>query len=411
MKRLVVLLVVACAGAPRPVPGPAPQELGVEGPRDPALDCVAAQLTDPPDPARYREVLPLGCGSPLYPIAARVVAAKDARAAVDDMRKLLLSPAAPIAIGTAKRGDRVAIVIATKLVELERTHDGIRGHVLANIDNVAVVTSTAAGIEQKPVELRDGAFEVSLAGLNDADVELAIVDGRELGPMARVRVGHGSPLFAAEGTLLVKANAARAHLGLAPLRGIAGLGSCDGPLPGTIEGVEIAAARCHDVPYSDEHLLAIQATYSPLMQGRLLDGDAALFEIGKRDHAAGFRVLRRFDDKVDRARVLAQLRDRWPGLAAHPAPAGALAKVLGAWSESGKPLAPEPFQPALELIAKSWSPAPRYYAALLTSRELDVALARLAPDTTPVAADAEVVHARGPDGAMYHLIAVIFATP
>lgn len=383
---------------------------------DPALDCIARKLGHEPKASRYRGELAIACGTPLLPIDARFVPARELVAAVADMRKALAADV-PAAIGIAHDGDHVMVVLAARLVELEPFAPGartIRGRVTMPFTKIGALVASARGVERAAVTYADGAFSLP-APAGDADVELVIIDGREEGPLARVRVGEGSPLFSREGSLLARTNAARGKLGLPPLRASSPLGECK-DVPARVGDVDVTdRAHCHWAPHITIDELASEALYSPLIQLQLVGTRAALLEFGERDGGAGLRVLEQFETlspEIGRARVLASLRARWPELAEHPAAAGLLDEPVQAWIDNGDyTVAPPAASARLEDIAAHWTPGGHYYSLVVTSRDLDTALARLAPDARPFAVDFAFRQVRDRDGAMRHVLAIVLALP
>ncbi|HTL37433.1 MAG TPA: hypothetical protein VL326_30070 [Kofleriaceae bacterium] len=384
---------------------------------DPALDCVAEKLDGTPDPARYRNELPIECGSPLFVVDARLTAPDRLAATVDDMTRRF-EHRVPIAIGTATHDDELMVVAAARSVELEPFHPGdreISGTLNIRVAKLRAVVSRSTGVTYQDVERHENAFHLATPE-GDADVELVLIVEKETGPLARVRVGKGSPLFATSGSLVERTQAARKKLGLSPL-GVAKIGpdGCRG-VPAKVAGVEVNDhSTCYSIPLLEERFLGDEVAYTPLMQENLLQPAVSVLEIGAISHEVGFRVLRKFEsftDEEGRARVLTRLREQWPELAEQPEPAGKLQAILDAWKASGQPdETADQFKPAMMEVAASWSTQPHYLVMLSTARELDGAIERIVSDVAPKAVAIAYTQARDKRGQMRHLIAVMFAMP
>lgn len=431
MTRLWLLALVACGGAQHPhaqrvvpVAPVATATREAKGPEtalsgftfDPALDCVAQKLGGTIDPARYRNVLPIECGSPLHVVEARLTTAAELQATVADMAKRFIEPV-PLALGTAQSGDKITVVIASRGVDLERFKPGdptIRGTLLINVKTLKALVSTAHGVAIQDVA-RDGASFSIPAPAGDADIEFAIVSGTETGPLALVRVGKGSPLFAGPGDLLTRTNATRAALHLPTVQGATTVGDCKA-IPAKVGDIDVTdRASCYRIVKLGPEYLADEVAYGPVMQAKLLLPDIALLEIGQIDGEAAYRVLRRFEvltPEQGRARVLARLRERWPTLAERATPRGALAGIMDAWAASGQPdETTTQFHPQLMEVAKHWSRQPHFYAALSTSRDLDKTIDQVAPDDTPTEVDIAFEQVRDSRGQMRNLLVVVLSLP
>ena len=424
MKRALLLLVVAC-GSAKPVPPVAkpPPVVFASDVRpapglpdgiaeDRGLDCVAQRSFPTPDPARYRDELALACGSPLYPVDARTVAPADLAAAISDMARRFHDPV-PIVVGMHAEGGRVTVVIAARGIALEPFQLGdreIRGKLLLKVHALQAYVSAADGVHVSDLAVTDGAFAVP-APPGDADVAIAIFDGKDTGPLGRVRVGAGSPLFAAPGALLARTNAARSHLGLPTLAHVPLVGDCSA-LPAQVGGVDVTdKASCYTVPSIDPALLATEAMYSPLMQAKLVMPDAAFVQLGRIGDEAALRILRRFETLTPaqgRARVLAAVRARWPNVQERAAP---LQPVLEQWAATPEPdKSHDEFTNAILHVATAWTRTGHYTYALVTARDLDVGIAAIPMDEEAVFVDVAYTQLRDARGEMRHLIAVVIAT-
>jgi len=423
----LLVLVAACGGSRPAVPAvpaapaapvvfasevqPAPGlPDGIE--EDRALDCVARRSFPVPDPARYRDELALACGSPLYPVDARTVAPGDVAAAVTDMAKRF-TERVPIVVGMHAEGGRVTVVIAARGIAFEPFRPGdreIRGKLLLKVHALQAYVSRADGVHSSDVKLSDGAFAIA-APPDDADVVIAIFDGKDTGPLGRVRIGAGSPLFAAPGALLAKTNAARSHLGLPTLAHVPLVGDCSA-IPAQVGGVDVTdKASCYTVPSLDPALLATETMYSPLMQARLTMPDAAFVQIGRIGDEAALRILRRFEvltPAQGRARVLAAVRARWPNVQERAAP---LQPVLDQWAGTPEPdKSHDDFNDAVLRIATAWTQTGHYSYAIVTSRDLDVGIGLIPMDEEAVAVDVAYTQVRDARGEMRHLIIAVIAT-
>jgi hypothetical protein len=383
---------------------------------DPALDCVAAKLDGNPDPARYRHALPIECGTPLPVVDARLTRSADLATTVADMAKRFTEPV-EIALGTAQHGDQIVVVIAARTVELEPFHTGdreIRGTLRLKVAKLRAVVSRSSGVSFEDVT-RDGdaAFRMP-APEGDADVELVLVVGTETGPLAHVRVGKGSPLFATKGSLAERTAAARSAVGLPVLANSALAAAACKPVPAKVAGVEVNDhSTCYQIPLLDARYLGDEVAYTPLMQENLLHHDAAVLEVGTLGDQIGFRVLRKFEQRSDaegRTEVLARLREKWPELVEKRTPQ--VREVLDAWAASGQQdETAEQFKAPLQQIAARWTTKPHYLVMLTTARELQGAIDRIQSDETPVAVELEYTQVRDKRGEMRHLIAIILAIP
>jgi hypothetical protein len=386
---------------------------------DPALDCVAQKLDGTPDPARYRNALPIECGSPLFVVDARLTAPEDLPATVDDMtRRFNDGVPVPLALGTATHGDELMVVVAARTIELTPFHAGdreIRGTLNIRVAKLRAIVSRSTGVTYEDVDRKENAFRLP-APEGDADVELVLVVNKETGPLGRVRVGKGSSLFATQGSLADRTQAARKQVGLPPLA-LAKLGAdgCRG-VPAQVAGIDVNDhTTCYTIPHLDEQFLGDEVAYTPLMQENLLQPGVAVLEVGTIADQIGFRVLRKFEtltDKDGRARVLARMREWWPALAEQPAPPGKLRAILDAWKATDQPDETADFYKArLMELAATWSTQPHFLVLLTTARELDGAIERISSEDTPMAVDLEYTQVRDKRGQMRHLIAVMFAIP
>ena len=437
MRALVVFAVCGCSStattrAARDTPQPAERDADVvetatRAPRgaqertlvkagfvfDPALDCVARRSGNPPDPRRYHHQLPVRCGSPLYPVDARPVGTSIEAAALE--MKQRFAPGVPLALGV---GNGV-VVVAARLVEIEPLHPGdatLRGKTLVNVVKSDVFVSREDGVTRSPVALENGSFAIPVPA-GPADLEVAIVTTNEAGPLARFRIGHGSPLFGGGGPMAQRANAARARLGLQPLDLVAGVGLCD-QIPARIGGKDVSdKALCYSAPHvTDVDVLANDLGWSPLIQARFLDPSSSFLEVGRVGTSVVVRVTKPFEvlsPAAGRKRILAQYRAWWPGLVERPMPPGALSAVFDTWRRAPD-LSTEPPAAAkaqLDQIAGKWTNTTRYWSALGTSREFEKAIEITRPTERPLAIDAMMIQVRDSKGAMRNLVAVALVLP
>lgn len=389
---------------------------------DPALDCVAEAIAKrapaAPDPAEYRNALPLRCGSPLYVIDAVVVASEGGL--VDALANLDAQHAAMAVVGTADVAGHHAIVVAYRLVELDPVQRAgaakLSGRLRVPADRGRLLISTAQGLAVKPFEIHDGKFEVVTGAPRDATLELTFLAGLVSEPFARLEVGAGSSLFRRDGSLLTRINEARRVIGATPLTKRDALGTCDG-VPPQIDGIDVTdRARCFDMPLIDLDDLAKEIEYRPLLQDVLLTKNASLIEIAaspRPQRSVKVRVLMRFETlspEAARGRVLELLHERWPQAVERRL--DGLADVVDRWSKDPDVFGSSAtYKPALDQIAAKWTRTPTYYDGLAAARDLETAVGMLKPDTTPVAVDAAVVQVRGKDGAMLNAIGVVFELP
>ena len=161
--------------------------------------------------------------------------------------------------------------------------------------------------------------------------------------------------------------------------------------------------------------LAREVAYRPMLLHRLLEPAVTTLELSEEKGAVSARALRRFEvlaPDAGRRRVIAALRERWPDLREQLAPRDALAEILAEWAPSAEPgPSAVAFKPRLDRIAGAWTRTKRFYTALVTGRDVEAALAMIQPESPPRAVDAALVQVRGPDGAMWHLIAVTLEMP
>ncbi|HSN29863.1 MAG TPA: hypothetical protein VLT45_26430 [Kofleriaceae bacterium] len=361
---------------------------------------------------RYRDELALACGSPLYPVDARTVPSGELAATVAEMSQRFAANV-PVVVGTHAEGGRVTVVIAARGIAFEPFHPGdreIRGRLLLKVHALQAYVSSADGVHVSDIALAGGAFHIP-APAEDADVVIAIFDGRDTGPLGRVRVGAGSPLFTSPGALLARTNAARRHLGVPTLAHVPLVGDCSA-IPAQVGGTDVSdKASCYLVPSLDEALLASAAMYSPLMQAKLIAPDAALLQIGRIGEEAALRVLRRFETLTPaegRARVLAALRARWPNASERPA---SLQPVLDHWAASREPDKTHgDFKDEIAHVAAGWTPTGHFAYALATARDLDTAIAEIPTDGEAAFVDVAYTQVRDARGEMRHLIAAVVAT-
>jgi hypothetical protein len=260
----------------------------------------------------------------------------------------------------------------------------------------------------------DGKFAFDISQRTDADVELVGVDPTDKTNLvlARFRIGEGSPLFAVRGTLLERANAARAHVGLAPLLSSSTLGSCD-DIAARVSGVDVTdVATCQQIQSTWSEVLSRQIAYSPSFQSSLLIRRAAVLEYGARDASTvSYRLLNRFEQLSPTAlhsHVMMKLRDRWPSIVEHQVPHDALDVATLA---AGKP--PIDLNPVLEAklqkIGNTWSETHHAYVTVVSSRDLQAAVNLIDPDETPYEVAFSAKQVRGSDGAMYQVIAIVLS--
>jgi hypothetical protein len=373
-----------------------------------------------PDPARYRNALPVRCGSPLYVVRAQLVADDAALVAAADAFEREVPSSATLVLGVAAAGRRRAVVFARRLVDLDRVARAgaakLSGHLLAKAKTGRMLISTARGLTSKPFEISDGRFELETGGPRDATIELVYTVGQVGKPFARVELGGGSPLFRRDGSVMTRINEARRVVGARPLVRRDQVGGCDF-VPPQIDGIDVTdRARCFHVPVLELDDLADEIAYRPLVQDVLLTRAASLVEIAAAAHpepAIDMRVLMQFEamaPEAARQRVLELLRARWPQLVERKA--DGLPAVVEAWSRDPDVFASSAkYKPALDQVAATWTKTKTYYDALTTARDLETALALVKPDVTPTAADAAVVQVRGKGGAMLHAIAVVLELP
>ena len=441
----LVIAVVACGPrAPRPTPQPPeppPAERYTTGSRaatsevertlaartillDPALDCVARAVAmkapAAPNPAQYRNALPVRCGSPFYVVRARLVADDAALLAAVDAFEREVPSTAQLVLGIAMVGSQRAVVMARRLVELEPVSRSsapvIAGHLLRGPTAGRMLISTAAGLVTKPFEIHEGRFSVETGAPRDATIELAFLAGQTSEPFARIEIGAGSSLFRRDGSLMTRIGEARTAIGAAPLQRRDAVGTCD-RIPPQIDGIDVTdRARCFDLPLLDLDDVADEIAYRPLLQDVLLTPAASLIEIGASHQgtpAIQVRVLMRFETltpEAARARVLDKLHQRWPQLAERRA--DGLATIIDTWTHDPDVFgSTAKYKPALDRIAGKWTTTQTYYDALTTARDLDAALALVQPEDTPTAVDAAVAQVRGKDGAMLHAIAIVLELP
>lgn len=405
---------------------PAEQQLARRGAvLDPALDCIAralaARAPERPDPARFRHALPVRCGSPLYPVRAQLVADDAALLAAVDAFERDAPRTAPLALGVATVAGQRVVVMARTLLELEPVPrigaTKIAGRMLGRASRGSAMISTARGVTITPFEFRDrGQFVVDLAASRDATVELTFVAHDGTGPFARLQLGGGSPLFRGDGSLLTRINEARRVVGAAPLAKLDAVGTCDA-IPPQVAGNDVSdRARCFDVPLLDLDDLADEIASRPLVQEILVTPAASLIEIGAAaapEPGIRVRVLNRFETmtpEAARQRVIDHYRLRWPQLVERRAEG--LVKILEAWARDPDIFASSAtYKPAVDKLAAKWTKTKTYYGGLSTARDFEGALALFEPDQAPLAIDAALIQARGKDGAMLHLLAVVFEMP
>jgi hypothetical protein len=402
---------------------------------DPALDCVARKVGAGRASQRALIEDALACGSPLYVLDARVVASAQIESAVADLR-MLLAPSIPVAVGLAHRDQSVTVVVAARTVELEPFHPGdreLRGRLLVPVAHPTSFVSTARGVVRRSVAHTANGFAVDISSLGDADVELAIHVNHDDGPLARVRLGAGSPLFAGTGTLLERTNRARAVLGLGPLRFASPLHDCS-QVESTVADEDVTdIAHCHNFPRLPAADIAVAVEHSAMTQALLVGPRSSLLEVGELDgrgfapagsdaegrrgsvDGAMLRVLERFEvmtPDAGRAHVIAALRKRWPGLVERPAPAGKLDELLAQWIVTKDYRhSPEFANEIVTRLAQGWSNAPRYATLLETSRDLDTIIEDVRADAPPISVDVAFAQTRGPNGELRNLVAVILAVP
>lgn len=393
---------------------------------DPALDCVARAIAlrapQLPNPADYRNRLPLRCGSPLYPVRAELVADDAALLAATERYERDQASTAPLVLGTAKASAGSVVVFARRIAELEpisragaATIAG-RTHVPVDIKGKALI-STARAFTVVPFEIAGGGFTVETGGPRDATIELVYVDGLANQPFARLELGGGSPLFRRDGSLINRINEARRVVGASPLSRREPVGTCDEKVPPQIDGIDVSDhARCLEAPLDDVDDLADEIAYRPLMQDVLLTPAASMIEIGASPppaHMINVRVLKRFEAMTPdaaRTRVLELLHARWPDLVERKAKG--IEAVVDTWSHDPDVYnATKKYKPALDKIASAWTTTKLYYDGLTTGRDLESALALIKPEAEPIAADAAVLQVRGKDGAMLHAIAIVLELP
>lgn len=438
MRSLLPLLVACGCGSPPRTPsaadppGPAERDADViatttRAPRsdperalaragfvfDPALDCVARRSGDPPDPRRYRHELAVRCGSPLYPVDARPLGASLEATALD--MKERFAPGVPLALGI---GNGV-VVVAARLVDIAPFHPGdalLRGEVTMSPVRGAVLVSREGGVTRTSVTIDGRAFVVPVPA-EAADVELAIVSDGQTGPLARLRIGQGSPLFGREGSIMERANLARRRLRLAPLLLVPGIGLCD-QIPPTIAGQDVSdEASCHwAYRVAAVDVLVSDLAWSPLIQTRFVHPASSFLEVGVVDGDVRLRVSRRFETlapDAGRRRIIARYRAWWPDLAERGTPPRAFDEVFDTWK--GAPdLSAEPPREAktmLDRVAAKWTTTTRFWTALGTSRSLEKAIEITRPAEKPLAIDAAMIQVRDQSGAMRHLVAVVLVLP
>jgi hypothetical protein len=407
---------------------------------DPALDCVARWLVDleatpldrGPNLLLYQHVLPVACGSPLLPVHVRVVREHDdvearlaeVRSYVEEVSAVLPGPE-PIAVGVGRldRAGHARIFVAARpVLELEpvpRTGATVlRGRVTIPVEQLVLYRATADGVEVVAVPHEPtGAFSVAVDGARGADLELAIVSGGTTGPIARLQLGAGAGLIAStEKSLLTAVNAARAALGREPLVERGPPGKCN-DIPAGVEGIAVTdQATCHELWSIPPDAVVGHLRYRPLYLQPLLEPEAALVQVapaavGPRGSGTVMRVLRRFvplDATAGRARAIALLRERWPGVevrAAGPELAALVADFAAA------PGTMDALKPRVDAIAGRWTRTGVYYSGLGMGRELAAAVRIIDPPVAPIAVD--LVHAQAPaiDGSPHNLIVFVLELP
>lgn len=361
--------------------------------------------------------LPLRCGSPYYVLdAIRASSDDEVLAAIDAVDKKRPSPL-KLAVGIAKR----TVVVARRGVELEpvvRTGSRVtlRGQALVLVPKGTVYVSTARGITEKPFVFDEGRFEVSFDAPADALVEVTMTDQTDTsGPLFRLELGEGSPLFAGTGDALTLINRARRTMGHPPVVEVTnGPGTCD-PIAPQVGGVEVTdRAKCIDL-YVDAARVPDELRYRAELQSFVLDPRVAVYETSPLPGGVFVRPLQKFEVLAPaeaRTRVLAMLKARWPTLELRPIDDDALAAIVGRWSnESDAYNASATYKPMIDKLARTWSTRKTTYNAAIAARDFTTALAMLRPDVVPLAAEAAVIDVRRPDGALVHLIAVMLELP
>ncbi len=382
---------------------------------DATLDCVANRIHDLSDPDRYSAVA--ACGEPLIINDAKRVMKDAVAKTISDLREGT-DEQTSLHIGTAVDGEFVSIVSAPSQLELEPYHAGdleIRGRLVAG-RTLSAEVSTGAGVTSEKLAMIDGKFAFDISQRTDADVELIGVDPTDKTNLvlARFRIGEGSPLFAVRGTLLERANAARAHVGLAPLLSSSALGTCDSIAP-RVSGVDVTdVATCQQIQSTWSEVLSRQIAYSPSFQSSLLVRRAAVLEYGARDATTvSYRLLNRFEQLSPTAlhsHVMMKLHDRWPSLVERPVQHDALDIATLA---AGKP--PVELSPTLEAklqkVGNTWSWTHHAYVTVVSSRDLQAAINSIDPDEVPDTVAFSARQVRGSDGAMYQVIAIALSQP
>ncbi len=395
---------------------PRPWEVDLTGVvYDTALDCVANRIHDLSDPDRYAAVA--ACGEPFIVNDAKRVMKDAAAKAISELREGT-DEQTSLHIGTAVDGEFVSIVSAPSQLELEPYHAGdleIRGRLVAG-RTLSANVSTGAGVTGEKLAMVDGKFAFDISQRVDADVELIGVDPTDKTNLvlARFRIGEGSPLFAVRGTLLERANAARAHVGLAPLLSSSTLGSCDSIAP-RVSGVDVTdIATCQQIQSTWSEVLSRQIAYSPSFQSALLVRRAAVLEYGARDATTvSYRLLNRFEQLSPTAlhsHVMMKLHDRWPSLVERPVPHDALDIAALAAGKPPVELSPT-LQAKLHKVGNTWSWTHHSYVTVVSARDLQQTVNLIDPDDTPDEVAFSARQVRGSDGAMYQVIAIALSQP
>lgn len=442
---LLVSLLVACGGSSAPIAAPPPptprpakvvrapvttttrsavtpleQQLVEAGHvLDPALECVARAVAE--GDTAFEHALPLRCGSPFYVLDAVTASTDDevvaAIAALDTKRPSPLK----LALGIVTTGPQRTVVMARRGVELEPiarsgSRVTLRGQALVLVPKGTVYVSTARGITETPFVFDEGRFEVAFDAPADALVEVTITDRTEAsGPLFRLELGEGSPLFAGIGDAVTLINGARRTIGRSPVVAVSdGSGSCN-PIAPQVAGIDVTdRAKCIDL-FVEPTRVTDELRYRAELQSFVLDPRVAVYETSPMPSGTSVRLLQRFEalpPAEARTRVLSMLKARWPTLEVREVEGDALAAIVQAWSkETNAYDASATYKPMIDKLARTWSTRKTTYNAAIAARDFTTALAMLRPDVVPLAADTAVIDVRRPDGAMVHLIAVMLEQP